>query len=313
MSNYSPINETLARRAKEMMSFSDYQEGSATAAYRQMVDEAAELAQRQKKRVDPMYHEKIDRLLEVYSRKLAENLNQHYSIMTRCPSILIAGGGNFPVRKKEKQNVADDRNMEEFQRIQGILDKIRHTGTGGISSDDPSAVEKLKRKLEALKKQQEHMKAVNAYYRKHKTLEGCPGLSEEAAQAIQSSWDGGWYPGRPYPPYALSNNNANIRRIQARIAELEAKREAPAPEGWVFDGGQVAANTEENRLQILFEDKPDAELRSELKRQGFRWAPSQGVWQRQLTDNAIYAAKQIPALAPEEGQIPIQANHFEKS
>ena len=75
----------------------------------------------------------------------------------------------------------------------------------------------------------------------------------------------------------------------------------------------MAANTEENRLQILFEDKPDAELRSELKRQGFRWAPSQGVWQRQLTDNAIYAAKQIPALAPEEGQIPIQANHFEKS
>lgn len=304
MATYHPINESLARRAKEMMSFSDYREGSATAGYRQMVDEATELAERQKKRVDPMYHEKIDRLLETYSRKLAENLNQSYSIMTRCPSILIAGGSNFPTRKKEKQNAADYRNMEEFRRIQGILDKIRHTGTGGISSDDPSAVEKLKRKLEGLEKQQAHMKAVNAYYRKNKTLEGCPGLSEEAARAIQDNWAGGWYPGRPYPPYALSNNNANIRRIQARIAELEAKQEAPAPEGWVFDGGMVKANTEENRLQILFDDKPDAELRSELKRNGFRWAPSQKAWQRQLTDNAIYAAKQIPALAPEEGDTP---------
>jgi len=303
MATYHSINESLARRAKEMMSFSDYKEGSATAEYRQMVDEAAELAQRQKQRVDPMYHEKIDHLLETYSRKLAENLNQHYSIMTRCPSILIAGGSNFPVRKKEKQNAADDRNMEEFQHIQGILDKIRHTGTGGISSDDPAAVEKLKRKLEGLERQQAHMKAVNAYYRKHKTLEGCPGLSEETAQAIQSNWAGGWYPGRPYPPYALSNNNANIRRIQARIAELEAKQEAPAPEGWDFDGGLVKANTEENRLQVFFDEKPDEALRAELKSHGFRWAPSQGAWQRQLTDNAIYAAKQISALVPEEGEL----------
>lgn len=304
MPTYHPINESLARRAKEMMSFSDYKEGSATAAYRQMVDEAAELVERQKKRVDPMYHEKIDRLLETYSRKLAENLNQHYSIMTRCPSVLIAGGSNFPIRKKEKQNAADDRNMEEYQRIQGILDKIRSTGTGGISSDDPSAVEKLKRKLEGLEKQQAHMKAVNAYYRKHKTLEGCPGLSEEAAQAMQENWAGGWYPGRPYPPYALSNNNANIRRIQARIAELEAKKEAPAPDGWTFDGGTVETNTEENRLQIFFDEKPDEALRTELKSHGFRWAPSQKAWQRQLTGNAIYAAKQIPALAPEEGDTP---------
>ena len=36
--NYYPINEGAARRAKEMNSFSDYKEGSATAEYRAMVD-----------------------------------------------------------------------------------------------------------------------------------------------------------------------------------------------------------------------------------------------------------------------------------
>ena len=74
----------------------------ATADYRQMVDEAAEIAKRQKERVDPSFHEKIDRLLDTYARKLAENMNSYYSIEARVPSILITGGGNFPVRKKEK-------------------------------------------------------------------------------------------------------------------------------------------------------------------------------------------------------------------
>ena len=138
--SYYTINEEAARRANDMNSFRDYKAGSATAEYRRMVDAATELAERQKQRVDPMYHEKIDRLLEIYCRKLAENMNASYSIEARCPSILISGGGNFPVRKKEKQNAARDRNLEEWNYIQGLLDKIRSVGTGGISSDDPQAV-----------------------------------------------------------------------------------------------------------------------------------------------------------------------------
>lgn len=106
-----------------MNSFSDYQPGSATAEYRHYVDEAFALAQEQKKRVDPMYHEKIDSLLDTYARKLAANMNHGYEIDARVPSILIAGGSNFPVRKKEKQNAARDSNMQEWQYIQGLLDK----------------------------------------------------------------------------------------------------------------------------------------------------------------------------------------------
>ena len=122
--NYYPINEGAARRAKEMNSFSDYKEGSATAEYRAMVDKAAAIAEQQKSRVDPMYHEKIDHLLDTYARKLAENMNQGFAIDARVPSVLIAGPSNFPVGKKEKQNRARDSNMEEWRHIQGLLDKI---------------------------------------------------------------------------------------------------------------------------------------------------------------------------------------------
>lgn len=298
--SYYTINEEAARRANDMNSFRDYKAGSATAEYRRMVDAATELAERQKQRVDPMYHEKIDRLLEIYCRKLAENMNASYSIEARCPSILISGGGNFPVRKKEKQNAARDRNLEEWNYIQGLLDKIRSVGTGGISSDDPQAVEKLEAKLATLEKHQEMMKAANAAIRMKDPAKGDAKLAElgytpeDIAKLRVPDFCGRI----GYPAYELQNNNANIRRIRGRIAELK-KRTENTPEGWEFDGGRVVVNTAENRLQIIFDGKPDADIRTELKGEGFRWAPSQGAWQRQLTDNAMRAARRLKCIAPQ--------------
>ena len=292
---YYPINEDTARRAKEMMSFDDYRPGSATASYRRQVDEAVKIAESQKSKTDPMYHEKIDNLLDLYARKLADNLNQEYSILTRCPSIMIAGGSNFPVAKKEKQNAAMDRNMEEYREIQKILDKIRSIGTGGISSDDPQALEKLRAKLDKLVKHQEIMKAANAAIRMKDTEKGDAKLTEmgytpeEIKQLRKPDFCGRV----GYPSFELSNNNANIKRIRERIAELEKRKTEASPDGWTFDGGEVVINTELNRLQIIFDGKPDDEIRADLKRRGFRWAPSQSAWQRQLTDAAIYAAKKI--------------------
>ena len=309
---YYTINEAAAKRAKDANSFSDYKQGSATAEYRHYVDEAVQLAERQKRRVDPMYHEKIDSLLDTYARKLAANMNKGYEIDARVPSILIAGGSNFPTRKKEKQNAARDSNYREWQDIQGLLDKIRSTGMGGISADDPQAVQKLEKKLERLEKSQETMKAVNAYYRKHKTLDGCPHLSPEQLEKLKADMASSWHLGdKPFATWALSNNSAEIRRVKDRIKSLSQQKEIGFV-GWEFDGGKVEANTEANRLQIFFEDKPDEATREALKSNGFRWSPKAGAWQRQLTSNAYYAADYVKAIAPLTGEKPteIQRAHI---
>ena len=303
---YYPINETAARRAKEANSFSDYKPGSATAEYRSMVDEAVQLAERQKARVDPMHHEKIDRLLDTYARKLAENMNSSFAIESRVPSILIAGGSNFPVRKKEKQNAARDRNMEEWQDIKGLLEKIRSTGMGGISADDPNAIGKLESKLAGLEKSQETMKAANAFYRKHKTLDGCPVLTAEQIQKLTADMQTRWYgraASQPFEAYALQNNNAEINRLKKRISELTYREETPLT-GWEFDGGKVEINKADNRLQVFFDEKPDEGKRTELKKGGFRWSPTAGAWQRQLNGNALYAANDIQCIQPLTGERP---------
>lgn len=311
---YYPINEDLARRAKEMNSFFDYVPGSATAEYHRCVDKATRIAEAQKQRVDPIHHEKIDRLLDAYARKLAENTNKRNDIAARVPSILIAGRSNFPVRKKEKQNRADDAAMEEWKLIQGLLDKIRSTGMGGVSADEPDAIGKLEAKLDRLEAFQDRMKAVNAYYRKHKTLDGCPHLPAGEIEKLKAEMARSWRTQpKPYESYALTNNNASIRQVKARIEEL-IRRAETVYEGWKFDGGEVKMDRETNRIQVFFDERPDRETCSAMRHEGFRWAPSVGAWQRQLNDNAIRAAKRLDCIRPlaEETPEQVQAEPVQK-
>ena len=87
---------------------------------------------------------------------------------------------NFPVKKKERQNAASDRNYKEFQKIQKILDKIRSIANGKdiIKSGDENAVEKLGKKLAGLKENQERMKAANKALRMKDTEKGDAALRE---------------------------------------------------------------------------------------------------------------------------------------
>jgi hypothetical protein len=47
------------------------------------------------------------------------------------------------------------------------------------------------------------------------------------------------------------------------------------------------------RIQLRFDDIPPAETREKLKRNGFRWSPSQKAWQRLLNQNGKYAAQSV--------------------
>ena len=269
---YYAIDENAARIAHNMNSFYAFQQGKVTEEYRKLVDAAAALAAEKKNCVDSMFHAKIDALLDAYSRKLADWYNKGFAIESRCPSVMIAGPSNFPIRKKEKQNAARDKHMRDYERIKALLTKITATGTGSIRSDDPDALAKLKNKLASLEQSHADMKAVNAYYHEHKTLDGYPGLTEEMRRALER------YTGMGFiPTYRLSYNLAEIKRVKQRIAELERRAENPF-QSWMFDGGEVVANAEANRLQIIFADKPDEALRGLLKKRGFKWSPRFHAW-----------------------------------
>ena len=290
---YYNIDEETARRAKEMNSFSDYVPGSATEEYRRMVDKAAALADKCKAGKSDREQSKIDRLLDSYARRLADNLNAQNRNRASCPSVLIAGPANFPVKKKQRQNAREDTLMHEYQEFAAILDRIRSVGRGGIRSDDPEAAEKLAEKLEKREAMQARMKAANAFYRKHKTLDGCPDLTPEQIETLNASMARDWRPDpKPFESYQLSANNAKIRALRERLETLKAAKASRAQDEQ-HDGYTYREDSEIVRLQFIFDGKPDAKTRDLLKSNGFRWAPSQGAWQRQLTAAGKAAAERV--------------------
>ena len=135
---YYEINEAAARRSKEMMSFDDYREGSATSAYRQEAEQIYQLAEKVAER-RPDAAEKAEKLADQYAKLLADYYNTNFRIDQMCPSIMIAGPANFPVRKKEKQNQAWNRNREKYERCKAIESKLGNLlyGREIITAGDP--------------------------------------------------------------------------------------------------------------------------------------------------------------------------------
>lgn len=164
-----------------------------------------------------------------------------------------------------------------------------------ISSDDPEAVVKLREKLADLEKLQETMKAVNAAHKKFlknaASLDKSPLPNEMKTTIRNYTPKYSWEP-HPYPPYAMTNNGAEIRRCKQRIEQL---LEAAKQENKEYEVGRlrIHENIDENRLQLFFPDKPSEEIRSMLKGRGFHWSHYNGAWQRQLNNGSRYALKDV--------------------
>jgi hypothetical protein len=166
-----------------------------------------------------------------------------------------------------------------------------------ISSDDPQALEKLHAKLAELQEFQATMKAANAAIRKEKHPERqiaalvALGHPEERARKLLEPD----FAGRiGFADFHLTSNSAEIRRIKARIAQLEKTAQRETTEE-VTDKYTYREDTAENRVMFLFDGKPDEAARNLLKSRGFKWSPTRGAWVRLLNDKAIWAAQGIKA------------------
>ena len=173
-----------------------------------------------------------------------------------------------------------------------------------INLTDSDALERLEAKLKALTDLQKMMKAVNVIIRdkkmpaeeKIKIIQERHHLTRETADELvfpKESWE------RPgFPTYQLSNNNQEINRIKKRIEEVvkyrkevqQAEETGELPE-FSFNGGKIVDNIPENRLQIFFDAKPEADIRTKLKQHGFRWAPGNSAWQSYRNPRTLEWAK----------------------
>lgn len=98
----------------------------------------------------------------------------------------------------------------------------------------------------------------------------------------------------PFASYTLTNNNACLKNTLARLERIKKAKEKPTNETEnINQYFAVMENTDIMRLQLKFEGKPSEEIRNILKSKGFKWSPTNMMWQRQLTYNAKCAVQYV--------------------
>lgn len=262
----------------------------------------------------------LDQREEEYAKLVTDQYNDLLYRQGTNPSSMVAGPANFNTRRFERKQQAEFNSQNEFnekkkrftenteKQLKGMEPeekqiaywrngKWKHGET--ISTDDPLAEKKLSAKLEYQKETQQKMKDANAYYRKNGTMEGFSGFSESTNQKLDYALNNPnrWGEKKPFQSYELTNNNQQIKATESRLKQMQQQKATASSSGGgggsSFNGGQIIRNTDMNRLQIKFDGIPDAATRQQLKSNGWRWSPKNGVWQRQLTANAEASAKRI--------------------
>ena len=292
---YYEVNEGLARTAKSINSFSDYVENTATNEYKYYCDKVYDVLEKiieQKPNLAEKATYKVDR----YCRKLADYYNAYYKNEASCPSILITGAGNFPIKKKNAQNKRREKLHETWKYLEQQSEQIKNLliMDQPILSKNQDAVELLEEKIAKLEEEHKQKLYWNKYYKKNGTLKGAEGLSDKQIEIVED-----FVRRNPsFAPFSVTNDTANIRRYKQRLEKMKAAKATGTKIEAVNDENnnelfKVVKNTELMRLQLIFTDKPNDEVRTILKKNSFRWSPKNNAWQRQLTENGMFALKRV--------------------
>lgn len=229
-----------------------------------------------------------------YQKRYENLLTTWLNRKSNCFSVMITGAGNFPIRRHEKANRSESKHYEIFREWRerakkAILRKPKEQTTY------LSEIDRYKAELEAMRKNHELMKEGNKAITKAKK-EGAD-ITEYLTNTFgilphMIEWTLKF-------GFGLQNNNANMKRVEQRIKELEQK-EAQRSNGqtakYNFAQGEFIVNYEADRIQIFFTARPSKDELSQWKDKGlntYNWSPSNNCWQRKITVNALSHLKRM--------------------
>jgi hypothetical protein len=248
---------------------------------------------------------------ERYTAKFREWVRTLFERHSRILSPMITGPARFPTSRNNKANNAYDNAVNEFEEWRKRAVKAINKRIDDAKPEEQKQAEewlRLKRDIEDIaatlkaidtgeNKYSYRPLFVSSLYGKLERIanNGKADLILKATEYIKQLNET-----LPKPIFTARHKFWKLSEVvQASIkkeSELRGKDDAEM----AFDGGMVVKNYSEDRLQILFDEKPDHETISKLKHNGFRWSPRFKAWQRQLTSNSFYACARVIPVTVEQ-------------
>ena len=241
---------------------------------------------------------------ETYITTYRQKLSAQLSALSRCANPMVTGRGGFNYHKQEKADKSYQNRYEEFRNWRDkVLKAIRQKREAARPEEEKQekAWLALKRDIGSSAdtiheidtgKCRGYRRAlfVSSILNKVSTFTN-HGEVEIVRRAVDFISE---YNSKVKKPVITPRNRffqlpefAEQMREKLKAVQGQENREVP------FESGTLVWNYGEDRLQILFDKIPEDNRRKELKSSGFRWSPRNKAWQRQLTPNALSAAKRL--------------------
>lgn len=195
-------------------------------------------------------------------------------------------------RDIERMDANMGRAVKASEKAQHYENKAAGVGKGGISQDDPDALDKLRTKISDLEKRQDFMKQVNKQFRAG-GWNAVEGLSEGSVARLKQTMIDAPYIKKPFETYSLTNNSANIRRIKERIITLERAQQEPERAPVRGPGFTVIESKDENRILFEFDKKPAREVCQIMRSNGWRFSRRLMAWVRLINNTSRFSAERV--------------------
>jgi hypothetical protein len=229
--------------------------------------------------------------IESYFSKYERLLSSWLSAKSRCASSMITGPANFNVRRNEKANRSEQKHYElwtEWRKraITAMLRKEKEPTTYN------GEIEKYEHKIISIQQSIESSKEAN------KLIANAKKSGEDISSILIQKYNTAPHMIDWVMKFGFSTTNltAEVRRCRDMIEGIKKKedqRQNNQDKDHVFEWGKLVMNYETDRIEIHHNQKPTPEVISILKRKAFKWSPKSGCWQRQITNNAIFATKEM--------------------
>ena len=237
-----------------------------------------------------------ERYIANYKKYFSAWLSAH----SNCASSAITGGSGFNVRRAEKANKAEAARYGDFvnwrekalkviakREKESHPEKNRLEQIESLINDIISSAATIHGINIGVERRYSKALFVSSIYNKVETYakRGDVELVKMAIQKIREF--------NERKSVVITERHKFFKLDEIAEANREKKADAAERENTEapFKGGKVVNNFAENRIQLIFDGKPDADIIGQLKKAAFKWSPRFGAWQRQMTANAAYAVK----------------------
>lgn len=239
-----------------------------------------------------------------YIESYKSRLSSLFASKSRCANAMVTGPAKFNFRQNGKRENAYWNKYEEFnqwrERFLAAMKRAQEAARPVEEKQEETVrllLEDLEQKAETIHeldtgKLRGYNRAlfVGSIYNKVATY-ASHGEVEIVQRAVDFITE---FNSKVKKPVVTARNRFfQLPEIAARMREKLHARKNEGNKEAAFEGGKVVWNHEADRLQILFDNIPDDAMRGSLKSNGFRWSPKYKAWQRQLTLNAVHAARQV--------------------